>query len=153
MQISKEQKTSFNWLSRIDPNNLESMKKETQHCLKSLLFSNDQGLNLIFILCNFCHCPSIQSISEPENAFSSVLVISKDVYHRDQTIPTNVNILFNPLWKRIKLVEDLLFQFNFLCLLNWNMSVWLRTSSIFSGVPSCSKSISLFIFHRTHVRS
>ena len=89
---------------------MESMKKETQHCLKSLLFSNDQGLNLIFILCNFCHCPSIQSISEPENAFSSVLVISKDVYHRDQTIPTNVILLFDPLWKRIKLVEDFFFN-------------------------------------------
>ena len=46
-----------------------SMKKEPKHCLKSLLFSNDQGLNLILMLCNFCHCTSIQNISEPFQLF------------------------------------------------------------------------------------
>ena len=107
----QKNKTSFNWLGRVDPNNFpENGIDEKRHTslLEITVVFKWPGLNLIFTLCNFCIVPQSKTFQNPKMLFWTVLMISKYVYHKDQTIPTNVNILFNPLWKRIKLVEDLL---------------------------------------------
>ena len=96
-----------------------------KHCLKSLLFSNDQGLNLIFMLCNFCHCTSIQNISEPFQLFWWF----QNMFIIESRQSPQMSIFFSiPFGSESNWLKAYFFQFNFLCLLNWNMSVWHKTS-------------------------
>ena len=131
MQISKEQKqVLIDWveLTPITFLRMGSMKKDTHHCLKSLLFSNDRGW--IWFLRFVTSALSLNPKHfRTQKCFFELFWWFQNMFIIETRQSPQMSIFFSiPFGSESNWLKTYFFQFNFLCLLNWNMSVWHQTS-------------------------